>query len=98
MSDMLMPLRGGPRSWTAVALVATLSVGASFTAVLNDFIQDDVPIIVRNPAVHQLSGLPAHFQQPYWPQPFSPYLYRPLSSALFTIEWAATGARGSSTA
>jgi hypothetical protein len=89
MSDMLMPVRGGPRSWTAVALVATLSVGGSFTAVLNDFIQDDVPVIVRNPAVHRLSGLAAHFHQPYWPQPFSPYLYRPLSSALFTVEWVA---------
>jgi hypothetical protein len=87
MPDNRIGLPGSRQSWIETAVIASLSAAASFPVVLNDMIQDDIPVIVRNPAVHQLSGLLAHFQQPYWPKPFSPYLYRPLSSVLFTLEW-----------
>ena len=66
-----------------------LSTAASARVVLNDLVQDDIPVILRNPSVHQLGTMAAHFHQPYWPKPFSPYLYRPLSSVLFTLEWVA---------
>lgn len=89
MPDEPMQLGAGRRRWIAPAIIVALSVAASFTVVLNDMIQDDIPVIVRNPAVHHLSGWAAHFHQPYWPKPFSPYLYRPLTSILFTLEWVA---------
>jgi hypothetical protein len=75
------------RPWVAPALILALSVGASFPVVLNGLVQDDIPVIVSNDAVHQLGSLGIHFRQPYWPKPFSPDLYRPLTSVLFTLEW-----------
>jgi protein O-mannosyl-transferase len=84
-----MRLGSGRRRWIEPAIIVALSAAASFMVVLNDVVQDDIPVIVRNPAVHQLGSLAAHFRQPYWPKPFSPYLYRPLSSVLFTFEWVA---------
>jgi hypothetical protein len=77
------------RRWVAPALILALCVGASFPVVLNDLVQDDIPIILGNTAVHRLGNLGLHFRQPYWPKPFSPDLYRPLTSVLFTVEWLA---------
>ena len=90
--DPIRP-RSGRRSWLAPALVLALSLGASLPVVVNGLVQDDVPIIVQNPAVHQLSTIPVHFRQPYWPMPYSPDLYRPFSSTLFTLEWVASHGR-----
>ncbi|HEX3235779.1 MAG TPA: tetratricopeptide repeat protein [Gemmatimonadales bacterium] len=84
-----MRLGSGRPWWLDPAIIMALSAAASSTVVLNDMVQDDIPVIVRNPAVHQLGSLAAHFGQPYWPKPFSPYLYRPLTSVLFTLEWVA---------
>ena len=58
------------RRWVAPALILALCVGASFPVVLNDLVQDDIPIILGNTAVHRLGNLGLHFRQPYWPKPF----------------------------
>ena len=73
-ADNPMSLRSDRRSWLAPALVLALSIGASLPVLVNGLVQDDVPIIVQNPAVHQLSTIPVHFRQPYWPMPYSPDL------------------------
>jgi len=86
-ADTPMAPRSGRQAWLAPALVLALSIGASLPVMVNGLVQDDVPIIVQNPAAHQLSTIPLHFRQPYWPMPYSPDLYRPLSSTLFTLEW-----------
>jgi hypothetical protein len=91
--DNPMRLRSGRQSWRAPLLVLALSIGASLPVLVNGLVQDDVPIIVQNPTVHQLSTIPVHFRQPYWPMPYSPDLYRPLSSTLFTLEWVASHGR-----
>jgi hypothetical protein len=79
--------------WAAPALVLALSLGASLPVLMNNLVQDDRPIFIQNPSVHRLSTIAVHFRQPYWPMPFSPDLYRPLSSVLFTLEWVVSQGR-----
>lgn len=69
--------------------VALLAVFASIGGWANQWAQDDMPIIWKNPAIHTLRGLPDFFHQPYWPKPFSQDLYRPMALATFALQWAA---------
>lgn len=73
----------------ASAIVALLAIAASITSITNGFALDDVPIIVKNDAVHSVRGIFALFFQPYWPPEFGQSLYRPLTSAAFAVQWAA---------
>jgi hypothetical protein len=75
-------------------LVGALALAASAAGLRNGFAYDDVHIVERNPAVHQLGDLPSRFIETYWPQvPLGPdgRLYRPLTIATYAIEWAAGG-------
>lgn len=91
-----MPLLPNPenrsdRPWIWPMLVGLLAVAASIGGVLNQYAQDDIPIIWKNPAIHSLSGIGALFTKAYWPHPFVQALYRPLASAWFAVEWALGG-------
>ncbi|HEU5357696.1 MAG TPA: hypothetical protein VFU45_01155 [Gemmatimonadales bacterium] len=74
---------GGP----ALVLLAALAMGG---VVLHRFwLQDEIPIIEHYRMIHGATGLWLPFLKPYWPPPFSPDLYRPLSLVFFTLQWAA---------
>jgi len=80
-----------PRAWIWPALVGLLAVSASIGGLLNQYVQDDIPIIWKNPAIQSLRGIGALFTKPYWPPPWYPGLYRPFASASFALQWAIGG-------
>lgn len=79
------------RTWILGLAIALLAIMASVTGLGNQWAQDDMPLIWKNPALHSLANLPDLFHQPYWPKPFSQDLYRPLALATFAVEWALGG-------
>jgi protein O-mannosyl-transferase len=79
------------RAWIWPTLVALLAISASIGGLLNQFAQDDIPIIWKNPALQSLRGIGALFLKPYWPPPWIPALYRPFASASFILQWVLGG-------
>ena len=82
---------GGPRriGIQCVALIALAVVAMGGVAFHRFWLQDEIPIIEHYRMIHGSGGLWLPFLKPYWPPPFSPDLYRPLSLVFFTLQWAA---------
>ena len=76
------------RDWTAILAVVGVALAASIAGIANNFAQDDLPLIMGNVRVHELGNLRALLTSPFWPSPYSPDLYRPLTSLLLAIEYA----------
>jgi len=72
-------------------LVAVLAAAASISGILNGFAFDDVAVIVKNPALHTLSGAWRLFFESYWRPEFGSFLYRPLTSLAFATQWTLGG-------
>ena len=75
----------------ADVLLVVLAVALAYAnSLLNGFAYDDVGIIVRNPVVTGPGSAADIWMGPYWPA-FGEYLglYRPLTIASFTLQWAA---------
>jgi hypothetical protein len=89
----LLPNPADPkdRPWVWPLLVGLLALAASIGGLLNQYTQDDIPIIWKNPAIHSLGGIGELFTRAYWPPPFLQALYRPLASVSFALEWALGG-------
>src|ERR1043165_9298265 len=77
------------RGWPA--LIAALAVAASLSGIANQFVQDDVGIIWKNPMVHHLRGVGKLLLAPYWPPPLIATLYRPLALVSYSLQWAVGG-------
>ena len=73
----------------ASGVVALLALLVAASALTNGFTLDDVPIIANNDRVHSLHGLFSLFSQTYWPPSEGASLYRPLTMALFALQWVA---------
>lgn len=73
-----------------VAIVALVAIVAAstWTGLANGWVQDDLPIIFTNEAVHSLARPWSFFLTAYWPDPFPRELYRPLTVLLLAMEWA----------
>ena len=80
-------------AWLAPAVLLLLAVGSSVTCLGNDWVQDDLPIIMLNKLVHTLAHPGTFFVQSYWPEGFARDLYRPFTSLLLAIEWVVGGGR-----
>src|SRR5690606_29123300 len=77
---------GRLRWYAGVACV--LAVASGLTSLGNGFALDDVHIIQNNTAVHALD-LGTLWGGPYWPKGEALSLYRPLTTTLFAVQWAA---------
>lgn len=86
----ISPLVPGRRRLLAAA-IALLAIGASAPSLPNVFVQDDIPVVLKNPDNHSISTPWTAFTRPYWPKPFSPDLYRPLMSVGLAAQWVAGG-------
>lgn len=75
------------RPWIWPVLIGLLAIVASIGGITNQFAQDDIAIIWKNPAMQDLHGLGKFFITPYWPPPFVPALYRPLASVTLSLQW-----------
>ena len=78
-------MKPGRRFGRPELLIAGLALAASAAGIGNGFVYDDVPIILHNPAVHQLTDPVELWGSAYWP---SGLLYRPLTIQVFALEWA----------
>jgi hypothetical protein len=77
--------------WTWPLLIALLAIAASSSGLANQYVQDEVGIIWKNPMIHDLSGAPRLLLAPYWPPPLMAGLYRPLALVTYSLQWAAGG-------
>jgi len=90
-----MPPAELPRSqgrWASFS-VAVLALGATASGLGNQFTQDELPLILRNEAVHTVTAPIRIFRQAYWHDPFPPALYRPLATSVLAVQWVAGGGR-----
>ena len=76
-----------PLAWS-IALVVLAALASSVTGLGNGFAYDDIPIIVENPMVGSLHSPWAYLTDSYWGPSRGNSLYRPLTIALFSLQWA----------
>jgi tetratricopeptide (TPR) repeat protein len=78
---------------SAAFLAGAAAALLSANSVLNEFAFDDLPVIVENIAIQDLGTLPGAIASPYWPNEYgqSLGLWRPVTTALFGIQWAIYG-------
>jgi protein O-mannosyl-transferase len=74
--------------WSAALAVAALAALVALPSLLNQFVYDDVNVIVENRLVHSLASAPDIWTSSYWP---AGGLYRPLTVQLWSVEWALGG-------
>lgn len=74
--------------WSDRAAVVAVALAASLSGLWNDFAHDDVSLILENARAHELGNWGAILATPYWPPPFPPELYRPVTSLLMAAEYA----------
>lgn len=84
-ADTVPPRRLRP--WLPVVGLVFLAIAASISGIGNQWAQDDMPLIWKNPVVHDLSNTLRYFTEPYWPAPFVRDLYRPLALLSFAVQW-----------
>ena len=74
-------------SWQPVAAIVVVAIVACIAGIGNDLAQDDIYLIRDNATVHSLANIGEMFTSPFWPPPFSPDLYRPLTSVLLSLQY-----------
>ncbi len=87
---MTLSVRSGFGRYGQVGSLLVLALGAMGGSLWNGWVQDDPPLILNNPAVHEWSGLTSGFTSAYWPAPSVGGLYRPLARGFHTLQWMAT--------
>ena len=76
-----------PRGWLPVLAVAAIALAASLTGITNQFVQDDVVLILQNDRLHHLANWREILTTSYWPAPWNQELYRPVTSLLLAAEF-----------
>jgi hypothetical protein len=77
--------------WVAELSLAALALAVMAPGFGNRFVQDELPLILRNERAHTLADPAGLFTTPYWHAPFPPALYRPLATAALAVQWKAGG-------
>lgn len=77
-----------PAPWRDGAVVAGTALAASVAGILNSWAFDDVHLVAENARVHDPARWGELLASPFWPPPFSPDLYRPLTSLLLALQYA----------
>jgi hypothetical protein len=80
-------MKGWIQRHGAELAIAGLAVAVSFLSLWNGFAYDDGPIVYGNSRIHSLGNLPALFADSYWGANVPAGGYRPLTLAMFAIEW-----------
>jgi len=77
--------------WVAELFLAALALAVTAPGFGNRFVQDELPLILRNERAQTLADPAGLFTTPYWHAPFPPALYRPLATAALAVQWKAGG-------
>lgn len=80
--------RAGSAVWRNGALVIGAALAASLAGLWNTWAFDDIHLIAQNARVHSLGQWRELLTSPFWPPPFSPDLYRPVTSLLHALQYA----------
>lgn len=80
------------RHWPAIA-IGLLALAASWTSLGNGYAYDDGAIVAANPRIRTLAAIPSLFADSYWGASVAAGGYRPLTLALFSVQWAIGGGR-----
>ncbi len=81
------------RRWGPSAAIVLLAIAVSVTSLGNTYAYDDGYIVAANERIRSLSNIPALFADSYWGKNSPAGGYRPLTLALFTVQWVVGGAR-----
>lgn len=81
------------RRWGPSAAIVLLAIAVSLTSLGNTYAYDDGYIVAANERLRSLHNIPALFADSYWGKDSPAGGYRPLTLALFTIQWVVGGAR-----
>jgi hypothetical protein len=73
--------------WRDRAIVGAVAIAASVAGIANDFVFDDVPQVVENFRIHDLSRIGEILTSPYWPPPYAPELFRPVASIAAALQY-----------
>jgi hypothetical protein len=82
------PKKTSDRDWRAIVVIVVVALAACVAGISNDYTQDDGYLIRDNAVIHDLGNFPQFFSSPFWPPPFSPDLYRPLTSLFLALQYA----------
>ena len=77
----------------AYALVLGVALAASAASLGNGFVFDDVEVIQQDARIHSLDSLPSLLHAPFWSSSYRNNAYRPATTLLFALDWAAGGGR-----
>jgi len=88
---MERPLDRADAPWGWVALVVAVAVAASVAGVGNEFVQDDLVIVVQNPRMQSLDNWRDLLTQPYWPPPWTEDHWRPMTSLALAVQFQLGG-------
>ena len=81
------------RRWGPSAAIVLLAIAVSFLSLANQYAYDDGYIVAGNERIRSLHNIPALFADSYWGPETNAGGYRPLTLALFTLQWVGGGAR-----
>ena len=92
-SDSEIRRADSPSRWKRVLPLGLVALSLAVTApgFGNQFVQDDLPLILKNETIHSLAQPEKFFTTPYWHDPFPPALYRPLATTALAVQWKAGG-------
>ena len=77
--------------WQPIGVILLVALVASVAGISNEFAQDDIYLILQNANAHSVANLGAIFRSPFWPAPFNPDLYRPLTSLWLAAQYQLGG-------
>jgi hypothetical protein len=77
--------------WVPILAVAGVALAASASGIGNQLVQDDLVLITGNPRIQHLANWREMLGSPFWPPPYSEFLYRPLTALLLAFEYALGG-------
>ncbi|NUS97299.1 MAG: hypothetical protein HOQ11_07820, partial [Gemmatimonadaceae bacterium] len=81
------------RRWGPHVAIVLLAIAVSFTSLGNTYAYDDGYIVAGNERIRSLANIPKLFTDSYWGAGTTAGGYRPLTLAMFAIEWFVGGTR-----
>jgi protein O-mannosyl-transferase len=83
--------RGPSTPWWHPALLVAATLIVYADALSNGFVWDDETLVVKNPGIKSLAGVPQLFASDLFPFPIVSHYYRPLQSVTYAIDYAVHG-------
>ncbi len=77
------------RTFILAVIIVAVSFAVYFNALFNGFVYDDIPQVVENPWITDISHVPDMFSSPVWgfQEEFSANYYRPLMHVVFMLDF-----------